>query len=319
MLRHFLLLSLTMILFAAPLAHAEEKDAKESTEAEIHQAIAALQESFNSGNAKNLAACWTADGEFVGPSGDRIVGREKIEGAFREFLATHPDSKLRLGIASWRPMADDVALVDLLTEMTPVPEGLQSEPTSTAVLVKRDGRWLIGSMYETFSNVPPHRTHLKKLQWLVGDWAEEAGDLAGVSVRSECDWNHTGTYMIRKFSAERPDVPVLAGTEVIGWDPRTHRIRSWTFNSDGSFGKSTWTRDGSSWIIDHTGTLTDGGDLSVTYVVTLIDADTLTVKSKGRMINGQPQPPLPEVKLKRLPAKKAPESKPIEPPKQVLP
>ena len=317
--RHFAILPILMILIVVPIVCAMEKDAQKSTEAEIRQTIATLQENFNSGNAKSLAACWTADGEFVGPRGDRIVGREKIEGSFREFLAAHPNSKLQLGIASWRPLDDNVALVDLLTEMTPVPEGLPSEPTSTAVLVKRDGQWLIGSMYETLSSAPPHRTHLKNLQWLVGDWTEEGDAPVGVSVRSACDWNHTGTYMIRKFSAERPDTPVLAGTEVIGWDPRTHRIRSWTFNSDGSFGKSTWTRDGAQWIIEHTGTLTDGGDLSVTYVVTLIDADTLTVASKDRLINGEQQTPLPEVKLKRLPTQTAPKSKPIVPPKQVLP
>ena len=116
-----------------PIARAAEKAGEKSAEGEIRQAIAALEENFNRGDAKGLAACWTPDGEFIGPRGERIVGRQNIEAAFSEFLAAHKTSKLRLGIASWRMVADDVALVDLLTEMTPVPEGVEAKPASTAV------------------------------------------------------------------------------------------------------------------------------------------------------------------------------------------
>ena len=36
----------------------------------------------------------------------------------------------------------------------------------------------------------------------------------------------------------------LSGTEVIGWDPTSRSIRSWVFDSDGSFGQAVWTRRG---------------------------------------------------------------------------
>jgi uncharacterized protein (TIGR02246 family) len=317
--RHAAILSVLILLLTGPIALAAEKTDDKSLESEMRQTLAALQDSFNRGDAKSLAACWTSEGEFVGPSGQRIVGREKIEGAFREFLAKHPNAKLRLGIAAWHRVADDVALVDLQSEMTPVPEDLESEPVSRAVFVQRDGHWLIGNMHETAGSGPGHRLHLKKLQWLVGEWAEDGNDGDGVSVRSACDWNASGSYLIRKFSVDRKNGPALDGTEVIGWDPRGHRIRSWTFNSDGSFGESTWTRDGDRWVIAHTGALPDGGDLSVTYVVTPVDADTITIALKDRRINGEMQSALPEVKLKRQPMPQSPESNPIEPPKQVLP
>ena len=320
--RHFTLPSIVMILVAVSLARAAEKAGENSREGEIRKTIASLEENFNRSDVKNLAACWTPDGEFVGPRGERIDGREKIEAAFRDFHATHPNSKLRLNIVSWRLVADDVALVDLIAEMTPVPEGLEAEPSSAMVLVKRDGRWLIGSMHETLSSAPSHRIRLKNLQWMVGHWEEENAGELGVSVRSTCDWTASGSYLIRKFTTEGKNGMVLAGTEVIGWDPRTNRIRSWIFDSDGGFGESMWTRDGDRWIVKHVGTLADGGDVSVTHIVTPVDANTVTIQSKDRSVNGQRQSDLPEVKLKRRPAGDEAKSKPGEPPKpprQVLP
>ncbi len=317
--RHSAILSLALVLSVAPYCHADGQAVDKSTEAEIRQAVAALQDCFNRGDAKGLAACWAPDGEFVGPAGQRIVGNEQIEDAFGEYLAAHKDSKLQLGIASWRLVADDAALVDLMTELTPVPEGLHSEPASTMVLVQRDGHWKIGSMYEMRSNVPSHRLQLKRLQWLVGNWMEDNGDPSNVSPRSTCDWNSTGQYLIRKFLVEGEEGETLSGTEIIGWDPRAHRIRSWSFDPDGSFGESTWTRDGEQWVINHHGTPTNGSDLSVTYLITLLDADTLKVEVKDRMVNGEKQPALPEVTLKRLPMKSNPKLAPIELPRQVLP
>ena len=45
-----------------------------------------LETSFNEGDAKGLAACWTETGEFVGPGGARVRGRESIEKQFEEGL-----------------------------------------------------------------------------------------------------------------------------------------------------------------------------------------------------------------------------------------
>ncbi len=317
--RYCAILFLGLALGFAPCCRAAEQTVDTPTEVEIRQAVAALQDNFNRGDPKALAARWMPDGEFIGPAGHRIVGREQIETAFDDYFAAHKDSKLQLGITSWRLLTDDVALVDLMTELTPVPEGLPSEPVSTLTLVRRDGRWMIGSMYEMLTMVPAHRLHLKKLQWLVGEWMEEHDDSPGVTLRTTCDWNSSGQYLIRKFLTKGEQGETLSGTEVIGWDPRNHRIRSWTFEPDGGFGESTWTRDGEQWVIDHRGTLTNGGDLSVTYRVTPMDADTLKVEAGDRLVNGEKQPALPEVTLKRRPAKNKTELAPIELPKQVLP
>jgi len=322
MLRRLAILPMIVLLAVVSSARTAEQTSAKSPEAEIRKAIAAVEESFNRGDAKGLAACWAADGEFIGPQGHRITGRPDIAAAFSEFLTAQKTSKLRLGVASWRLVADNVATVDLLAEMTPPPEGVEAEPVSTAVLVRRDGQWLIASMRETPSGEPSHHVRLKCLEWLVGDWAAESTGASGISVRSTCDWTANGSYLIRKFTVEVQKGSVRSGTEVIGWDPRLHRIRSWTFASDGGLGESTWTRDGEHWMVVYTGTQADGGDVSAVHVVTPAEGDTLIVRSKDRVVNGEKQPDLPEVKLKRRAARdeaKPKPSEPANPPRQVLP
>jgi len=298
MLRHAVGLSV-LIVFAAFHAQAAEKASPTKVETEIRSAVAALQEAFNRGDAKAVAACWTSDGEFVGPNAEEIIGRDKIQTAFGEFFAKHAKSKLQVSVVKWRSLTSDVVLVDLLTEMTPAPEGLDSKPNSTMLLVKQDGRWLISRMHEAVGAEPSHNIHLQPLQGYVGDWVEDGSRPSGVVVHSSCSWTANGSYLIRKFSAEGKKGIVKAGTEVIGWDPRQHRIRSWVFDADGGFGESVWTRDGARWIIKHTGTMADGNDVSITYIATPKDHNSFTIQSKDHFVGGEKQADLPEIKFKR--------------------
>jgi uncharacterized protein (TIGR02246 family) len=306
---------LLMILAAVPVL-ATEPAKENAAAAEPLKTIASFEETFNRADAKGLAACFASEGEFVGPSGDRLVGRDKIEAAFTDFLAKHPKTKIRFDVVSCRSLADGVAVVDVVGEMTPAPRRLDAESASTVVLLKREGRWLIGSMHEVAGAEPSHRLRLKDLQWMVGVWAEEASRGA---TRSECDWAKHGNYLIRKFTTAGENNAILGGTEVIGWDPRAHRIRSWTFDSDGGFGESTWTRDGDHWVVRYSGILADGGDVSATHLITPVDANTITLQSKDRTLDGAKQPDLPEITIKRqLPPAEAKSGEPSAPAK-VLP
>ncbi len=319
MFRLFFVPTLALFLWGVSCCRAAAQTDDKSTELAVRKAVTTLQEAFNRADTKDLAACWMPDGEFIGPAGRRIVGREHIEAAFDEYFAAHEDLELHLGIASWRLVTDDVALVELMTELTPAPENLPTEPLSTLVLVRRDGRWLIGSMYEMLTSVPAHRLHLKKLQWLVGDWMEQRENAPDAILQTTCDWNSSGQYLIRKFLTGGEMGETLSGTEIIGWDPRANRIRSWTFEPDGGFGESTWTRDGERWVIKHRGTLANGSDLSVTYLVTPTAGDTLQIEATDRLVNGETQPALPAVTLKRRVADSDAEAAPIELPNRVLP
>jgi hypothetical protein len=92
------------------------------------------------------------------------------------------------------------------------------------------------------------------------------------------------------------------GTQVIGWDPRAKRIRSWTFDSDGSFGEESWSKLDDEWIIKMTRTTADGGTAAATQVLSRKDDNTLTVQAIAREIDGEPAPAGDPVTVERMAA-----------------
>jgi hypothetical protein len=86
------------------------------------------------------------------------------------------------------------------------------------------------------------------------------------------------------------DAAPLEGTQVIGWDPLNGQIRTWTFNSDGSFGQGTVTRHDNEWLLKMWQILSDGQMVSATQVITQLDPDTITVQVIGETVNGEPVP-----------------------------
>ena len=259
-----------------------------------------LENSFNEGDAKGAAACWTENGDFVGPGGARADGREAIEKGFTEAFAAKKGCKLQVQILNFRLVNESLALVDAIPEIKSTAADAPSPAARTAamVLVKQDGRWLIESAHETSGHASAQANRLKELEWLAGDWVSETSK-AGISLRTACDWTANHAFLIRKFQVEGKDVFLHGGTEVIGWDPHANRIRSWTFDADGSFGENVWVRDGDRWLVKYAGTLADGGEVSATHVLTKVDAQTATLQSKDRVVNGARQPDVPEVTLKR--------------------
>ena len=285
--------------------------------AEVRNALTELEVAYNRADAKGLAACWTAGGEFIGPSGQRIEGREQIEKAFQEYLGPRKDTNLEIRVISSRLVSEGVALVDAASEVKPAPAGEAGPSQFAMVMVHRDGRWLIESARETAGRTPSPARHLKDVQWMVGDWVSDASAKDAPSLRSNCDWTVNQAFLIRKFKVEGQNAFLHAGTEVIGWDPHAQRIRSWVFDSSGGFGESMWVHDGDRWLIQYAGTLADGSEVSATHILTTVDADTLTLQSKDRSINGDRQPDAPAITLKRQVAAKA--AAPGKPPQRILP
>ena len=55
---------------------------------------------------------------------------------------------------------------------------------------------------------------------------------------------------------------------MIGLDPNTGDLRTWTFEADGGYGEGTCTRDGAKWIFATKPTLTDGRAMTATNILT---------------------------------------------------
>ena len=90
------------------------------------------------------------------------------------------------------------------------------------------------------------------------------------------------------------------GTEWIGWDPAAKQIHSWSFEADGGYGDSVWTKDGTKWVVKANSTLSDGNKVSATHIITPVGADTVTWQSKDQTLNGKPLPDTKQIKMKRV-------------------
>ena len=289
--------SVIVLATAVPSLAARDKG-KNSAKKAIQKVAAAYTAAFNKGDAKAMAAFWTPQGDYIGPRGELIKGRDAIEKRFAEFFAVNTETRLEITITSIRFVGDDVAIVDDIPEVTPPLQGPPVKARGTIVLVKQGDQWLVESVRDTFSYPPSHYDHLKNLEWLIGDWADVASS-DEVSVQSTCDWTVNKNFIIRRFSADLKGRGPFAGTQLIAWDPRENRIRSWVFDSDGGFAEGLWQRDGKRWIIAASGVLADGGEVSATNIVTLVDNDTFTFQSTNRTVNGQQQPDIGPIEVKR--------------------
>ena len=289
-------------LMAAGVAIAQEaKTTEPAPEQEIRRLLKDVEEGFNRGDAKALASCWTPTGDFVNHTGVRVEGRDAIEKGFQESLSTHKGGKLQLVVVASRLVNPGLALVDAIADVKAAGTSVPGTPSFNFVLLKSGDRWLIESARETIAHVASQAQHLKALDWMVGDWAEASAPKSGIALHGTCGWTDNKAFLIRKFSVEGTSGALHSGTEVIGWDPRAQIIRSWVFDSNGGFGENTWIEDGNRWLIKYSGTLADGSDVSATNVVTLVDANTITLLSKDRTVNSVPQPGTPEITLKRQP------------------
>ena len=92
----------------------------------------------------------------------------------------------------------------------------------------------------------------------------------------------------------------MMGRQVIGVDPATGLLRSWTFDADGGIGEATWTWDEGRWAIDSAGTLADGSGTTALNFLTKTGPDSFTWKSVKRIVDGQSLPDLGPVTVKRV-------------------
>jgi uncharacterized protein (TIGR02246 family) len=267
-------------------------------DAAVRKAMEEFAEVFNQRDAAKLASLWTETATHTDrETGERTEGREAIQADFAEVFSEQAEIKLALTVDRVKLVTADVASVEgqttvVLSDSDPI------ESKFTAVLVHQGDRWLIDSIEETTLPLPATSADaLKELEWLVGAWVDESEE---ATVRTTFRWSANQAFLLRSFTVESKEGVDLEGTQVIGWDPRSQQIRSWSFNSDGSFGESFWSKNGNSWLSKSTQTSTSG-ELSVgTYVIEKIDESSFTIQLIGHEINGEPQPGSDPVKVVRI-------------------
>ena len=93
----------------------------------------------------------------------------------------------------------------------------------------------------------------------------------------------------------------MSGTQIVGTNPGGG-LRSWVFDSSGTFGESVWTREGNRCVIDAGGTLPDGSEVTATNILIPLGKDAFTWQSIERNVAGSSLPETPPLKVTRLKA-----------------
>lgn len=259
-----------------------------------------IAQAFNQGDAKAIAGHWSPSGVYLShETGERIQGRSAIAKDYAAHLQKIKGSVLALTVSAVRLITPDVATVDGSAHVLH-PGQTPTDSNFTMVLVKKKGTWLIDSVREVDLPEPKgNSSALKTLDWMVGTWVNQSD---GYEVRVVCEWVANKNFLARRFSVARKDEIELEGTQIVGWDANQRALRSWSFDSDGSFNEGAWKQSGNRWLIQANGVLPSGKKASATQIITKADDDKFIWQATNRNIGGVPQPDGEPVTMVREPA-----------------
>ena len=273
---------------AKTLANVPVTAEQSADEKAIRQMDDAFLKAYGRGDAKAIAAYFTADAEYVDELGNVFQGRAAIEDSMTEFFAENPGCKLEMNVDTIRFISPGIAIEDGTTTVTRTAGEPTIESLYTAVHVKTDGKWLAASVRDHApKNRRLHRSQLQQLSWLVGDWVDEGDDSLVVF---SCQSVDSGNFLLRKFSIHVSGQEAMSGTQRIGWDPLTGKLRAWIFDSEGAYSDGLWHQAGDNWVLKSTGVTADGRTASSTSIYTFVNAHTMTWQSVDHEIAGVQQP-----------------------------
>jgi uncharacterized protein (TIGR02246 family) len=283
------------------LAHSASLAADQNVATEAIRATAkAYAEAFNRADATALAEYWSSEGTWNNPAtGEKVTGRDGIRsgfaGLFQEFKGAH----LEVEILTIKLLSPDVA-VEEGTATVSLPGETPSQSEYTVIHVKENDAWLIDRAIETTEPAPARESSpLDEIAWLEGAWVDEA---EGSTVSFKNEWVAGGRFMRRTFTVMVKDRIDITGHEVVGWDAADKQIRSWVFDSDGSFAELSWKRsddDPNKWVKKASGVLNDGATVSAVQIMTKLDDDTYTFESVARHRDGELLPNIDKVEVIR--------------------
>jgi uncharacterized protein (TIGR02246 family) len=287
-----------ILLHSLCLLPAQAQNDPSADESAIRTNCEKYTEAYNRRDSQAMAAMWSPEAIYMDPTtNQQFIGRDAIAQHFDYIFAGSEDAKLAATIDSIDFVSPNVAIEQgraVVSYQDHEPE----ETTYSAVHVRRDGRWYLDRVSEGETQDPPpsHYEELKELEWLVGSWID-ADDQ--VSIQTEIEWTKNKNFLRRSFAAVVRDQVDMSGVQIIGWDPAEKTIRSWVFDSEGGFAEATWTRKEDQWLIQNSGTLTDGRKATSLNILTYVDGDSFRWESVNREVDGELLPNVAAVSVVR--------------------
>ena len=274
-----------------------KQETQQDERAAIEKRAQSYAAAYNAKDLKGLIAHWSPEGVYIDrASGESVSGHEALQKEFQQEIASRKKSRLEIAVEAIDFVSPGVAMEQGTSTITTA-DGESLTTRYSAVHVKRDGKWMIDRISEQEAVEPPsHYEQLKELEWMIGDWIDQADE--GI-VSTECHWARNNNFIIRSFTVSVSGAVDMAGMQVIGWDPAKKQIRSWTFDSDGGFNQGTWKQVGERWSVQQTATLPDGTLASSTSLLTPLDENSFTWQQVNRVAAGELLPDLAEIVVAR--------------------
>lgn len=294
---HFVLCA-ALVLCAGPLQQCTADDTNAAEDAIRHNAQQFV-EAYNRGNAQDVAALWTADGEYA-IGRESIKGRTAIAKLYDSYFRAHPGSNMKVDVESVRMLAPTVAIEQGTASTSEAAGGARSQSAYTAVHVKQDGKWLMASVRESEGGTKVSSAELTDIDWLIGSWTGE-GDASKVQI--DYSWMANKHFIKGQFTVASKDGKASGGTQIIGKDPQSGRIISWFFNADGGQGYGVWLQQGSQWIIKTKGVSAEGAPTAAVNVLYRADDKVASWRSVNRSIGKSRLPDMKEVIIEQVSGK----------------
>jgi uncharacterized protein (TIGR02246 family) len=271
--------------------------AREGDKKAIQAAMESFRKAFESRDAKAIAEQWTSEGEYAGADGQKVRGRDALTKGFQAFFAKTPELTSKVEHDEIRFLSNDAAIDEGTVTVRRGPVEAATRANFSALFVREGGNWRLAQLTESTLA----EDSISDLAWLIGEWSSKAKD--GAEIRTTYSWHANKKFIVADFILKEKD-RAFSGTQVIGVDPKSGMLHSWTFEASGGIGEADWNRDGDHWVLDASGTFPDGGVLTETNVLRRINDQTFTWQSVNRSHEGSTVDDLPPVKVTKIGAGK---------------
>ncbi|MBX9788990.1 MAG: SgcJ/EcaC family oxidoreductase [Pirellulales bacterium] len=232
---------------------------------------------FRSGDAKAVAAAWTEAGEYINDEGIAIRGRAAIEKAYIELFKSGKPKEVAVKIDAIHFLSRDTAVEDGTFTVAGKNPNEVLVSRYGALHVRENGGWRMASLREWAAEPAAQGNPLTQLAWLVGKWSAK-GEQAEVSLQySWLDEGHN--FLENRFKVTEGGKSKAAGVQIIGRDPNSGLLRSWTFDSRGTLAEALWTFDKGRWLIESTNSSPDGEVVEATNLMIPGGPDAFTWQS----------------------------------------
>ena len=276
-----------------PKPSADDAATRPEDQAAVRAAMQSFVKAFGLRDAQALAAHWTTQGEYQNENGKTVRGRDALEKGFAQFFAKTPEIAAQVRADSLRFLSKDAAIAEGDVSIRRGPLEPAGNAHFSAFFVREQGRWLIARLSESSDE----GDSIADLDWMIGEWKALSGQ--GAEIRTTYAWDANKKFIHVRFALKEKALS-LSGTQIIGVDPASGGIRTWTFEADGGVGVADWSRDGDHWELDVAGTLADGRRLTETNILRRVNNDTITWQSINRSLDGAEVADLAPVKVTRI-------------------